>query len=220
MRDLPQIEPMVLSLIPEAFDHPEWIFELKHDGFRAVAYVADGVCQLVSRRRNEYRSFKQLQTELARTLKVENAILDGEIVCLDQAGRSMFNELLFRRGHPVFYVFDLLWLNGSDFRQKPLHVRKAALQALVRRSRCEQVFFAQHIKEQGVSLFQLACKQDTEGSSRNERMESMPPASGGSRSRIATTRRLSGATSYSIHSGTRRSIAGNPRERLNRESAG
>jgi bifunctional non-homologous end joining protein LigD len=97
MRTLPKIEPMVLSLIPEPFDHPDWIFELKHDGFRAIAYLQNGVCQLVSRRRNEYRSFKRLQTELARTLKVDDAILDGEIVCLDQGGRSMFNELLFRR---------------------------------------------------------------------------------------------------------------------------
>jgi hypothetical protein len=48
-------------------------------------------------------------------LPVQNAILDGEIVCLDSAGRSQFNELLHRRGNPVFYAFDLLWLNGDDF---------------------------------------------------------------------------------------------------------
>ena len=96
-------------------------------------------------------------------LKVEDAILDGEIVCLDQAGRSMFNELLFRRGYPVFYVFDLLWLNGEDYRLKPLHVRKAALRRLIQHARCEELLFAQHVEESGVSLFQIACKQDTEG---------------------------------------------------------
>jgi ATP-dependent DNA ligase len=76
-------------------------------------------CELVSRRRNPYKSFKELQDSLGK-LRVKNAILDGEIACVDEEGRSIFNELLFRRGSPIFYAFDLLYLNGRDLRQIPL----------------------------------------------------------------------------------------------------
>jgi bifunctional non-homologous end joining protein LigD len=107
MDSLPKIEPTKLSLIREPFDHPDWIFELKHDGFRALAYIAEGKCDLISRQKNAYKSFGQLKTAIAGSLKVENAILDGEIVCLDSKGHSVFNELLHRRGEPIFYAFDL-----------------------------------------------------------------------------------------------------------------
>src|SRR5262249_28358401 len=76
-----------------------------------VGKVLDGKCQLVSRRRHEYKSFHELQTSIADSLKVSDAIIDGEIVCLDPGGRSQFCELMFRRGDPFFYAFDLLWLN-------------------------------------------------------------------------------------------------------------
>ena len=69
---------------------------------------------------------------MGRLLRVNNAILDGEIVCLDAAGHSVFNELLHRRGDPVFYAFDLLWLNGEDLRQLPLIERKQRLRRLIR----------------------------------------------------------------------------------------
>jgi bifunctional non-homologous end joining protein LigD len=108
MKPLPKMEPMQLSLIPEPFDDRDWLFEVKHDGFRSLAYVFDGNCQLVSRRRNTYKSFQALRDEIAKALKVKNAVLDGELVVLDDQGRSLFNEMLFRRGDPIFYVFDLL----------------------------------------------------------------------------------------------------------------
>jgi hypothetical protein len=57
----PRIDLLKLSLIPEPFDHPDWVFELKHYGFRALAYVAEAKCELISRRRNAYKSFDQLR---------------------------------------------------------------------------------------------------------------------------------------------------------------
>ena len=69
---------MVLARAKEAFDHPEWIFEPKLDGFRALAYVDAGECRLVSRKKNVYKSFPQLCVAIGKGLKVENAILDGE----------------------------------------------------------------------------------------------------------------------------------------------
>jgi bifunctional non-homologous end joining protein LigD len=163
MKPLPKFEPLQLSLIPEPFDHRDWPFEIKHDGFRSLAYVFDGTCELVSRRRNTYKSFQPLRDEIARTLKVKNAVLDGEIVVLDQQGRSLFNDMLFRRGHPILYVFDLLWLNDRDLRSVPLIQRKRILQKLIRSSKCSQLLFAQHIEREGSKLFQAICKTDAEG---------------------------------------------------------
>jgi ATP-dependent DNA ligase len=72
-----------LTLVRQPFDHPDFLFELKHDGFRALAHVWDGNCELISRRRNSYRSFQDLRDNLAK-LKVKNAVIDGELVCLDE----------------------------------------------------------------------------------------------------------------------------------------
>jgi bifunctional non-homologous end joining protein LigD len=100
-----------LTLFRTPFNDPDFVFELKVDGFRALAYIDDGHCELVPRRRNPYKSFRELQSILAQ-LKVKNAVIDGELACVDSEGRSIFNELLFRRGCPIFYAFDLLYLNG------------------------------------------------------------------------------------------------------------
>jgi ATP dependent DNA ligase domain len=113
-----------------AFRHPDWVFELNHDGFRCLAYIADGSCELVSRRRNVYKSFAPLKEALVE-LRVKNALLDGEIVCLDATGRSIFKDVLHRRGAPIFYAFDLLWLNGRDLRSLPLLDRKERLWRLL-----------------------------------------------------------------------------------------
>src|ERR1700704_1562819 len=93
----PRMDTAQLSLVRQPFNDPKFLFELKHDGFRALAHIWDGKCELVSRRRNPYKSFQELRDNLA-TLKVENAIIDGELVCLDAEGRSIFNELLHRKG--------------------------------------------------------------------------------------------------------------------------
>jgi bifunctional non-homologous end joining protein LigD len=86
MTQRPTLEPKQLVLIREPFSHPDYLFEIKHDGFRALAYVFDGRCDLFSRRRNYYKSFSELKEEIARTLKVKNAVLDGEIVVFDKEG--------------------------------------------------------------------------------------------------------------------------------------
>src|SRR5262245_53214128 len=124
------MNPMRLARRPEPFDHPDWIYEIKFDGFRALAYVDDGKCRLVSRRRHEYSSFRALQAAIAQ-LRVQNAVIDGELVCLDPLGRSQFYDLMFRRREPYFYAFDLLWLNGEDLRALPLLERKARLRKLI-----------------------------------------------------------------------------------------
>jgi bifunctional non-homologous end joining protein LigD len=80
------------------FDDDRFIFELKHDGFRAVAHVTADGCRLVSRHGNAYKSFMALSESLASLER--SAVLDGEIVVLDATGRSQFYELLRRRSEP------------------------------------------------------------------------------------------------------------------------
>jgi bifunctional non-homologous end joining protein LigD len=151
-----------LTLVRQPCDHPDFLFELKHDGFRALAYIMDGRCELVSRRRNVYKSFDELRGNLAK-LKAKTAILDREIVCLDSQGRSIFNELLHRKGAPTFYAFDLLFLDGRDLRQLPLLERKRKLRALLDRSELREVICGKYVEEHGVDLFNKVCQRNLEG---------------------------------------------------------
>ncbi len=98
---LPIVEPMKLFRVADPFNHPDWIFELKHDGFRSLAYLENGKCRLVSRHSSEYKRFEALRNSFSQ-LKADTAILDGEVVCLDSNGHSQFNQTLFRRASPVF----------------------------------------------------------------------------------------------------------------------
>jgi len=159
----PDVKPMELSRRAEAFDHRDWVFELKHDGFRAIAYIAKGECRLVSRKGTVYKSFAPLREAIANELRAKDAILDGEIVCLDSDGRSIFKELLYRRAEPFFYAFDLIWFNGKDLRQLPLLERKRMLRRLISQRKHGRVKFARGIRARGRGLFREICRLDLEG---------------------------------------------------------
>ena len=127
-RALPSFTPLPLNRRRESFDHRDWLFELKLDGFRALAYVEHGQGRLVTRNGNTFKRFAPLAAEIAGTLRrVENVILDGEAVCLDRDGRPLFDALLYRRSDPCFVAFDCLWLDGRDLRDLPLIERKRVL---------------------------------------------------------------------------------------------
>jgi bifunctional non-homologous end joining protein LigD len=161
---------MRLRLVKEPFDNPDYIFELKHDGFRALAYIDNGECRLVSRNLKSLR-FESLRVALSK-LPVKNAIIDGEIVCLDAKGVSQFNWLLSgrRANQAVLYAFDLLWINGVDLWRMPLIKRKARLCDLVRRSRRPRLLYAQHVDAAGKELFHEICRCDLEGIVAKRRM--------------------------------------------------
>lgn len=142
-----------LVLVRQPFDQPDFLFELKHDGFRALTHIWEGKCELVSRRRNPCKSFQDLRDDLAK-LNVNNAVIDGEIVCLDSEGRSIFNELLFRRGCPIFYTFDLLYLNDRDLRQLPLIERKEQSRAVIEKSALPDVLCGKFVEGRGRGFIQ------------------------------------------------------------------
>jgi bifunctional non-homologous end joining protein LigD len=153
---------MRLARLREPFSHPDWIFEFKHDGFRALAYADDGTCRLVSRNGNTFASFASLAQSIANSIKHRPVLLDGEIVCLDENGRSQFNDLLFHRGEPCFFAFDLLWHGSEDQRSLPLIERKLRLQSLIP-TQPSHLLYCDHIEERGEDLFRLACEHDLEG---------------------------------------------------------
>jgi bifunctional non-homologous end joining protein LigD len=160
---LPRIQPIAPKRIQAPFDHAEFVFELKMDGWRCMTYIEDGACRLISRKQNQLKSFGPLSAALAK-LPVQNAIIDGEVVCLDKDGKSVFLDLMRRRkANAILYCFDLLWLNNADLRNLPLIERKLRLRHLIRVSRNRSLLYASHMERHGVRLFQAICQQDCEG---------------------------------------------------------
>src|SRR4029079_17629388 len=137
---LRSLRPIRLSRRSEPFDSVEFLYELKIDGFRALAHVADGKGELISRNGNVFRGFADLATWIAEHLKAEDAVLDGEIACIDGEGRPIFKDLLFRKSPCIFIAFDLLYLNGKDLRTLPLIERKRQLRQLLRRRRARILY--------------------------------------------------------------------------------
>jgi bifunctional non-homologous end joining protein LigD len=169
------IHPMLATPTAKAFDNPDWLFEIKWDGYRAVAFIEDGGVRLVSRNQNDLTGqFPELGS-LPQFVKVERAILDGEIVALDDEGRPSFSlmqqrtgfqpgkrRLPGREGVPVvYYAFDLLYLDGLDLRRVALEQRKKLLQDRIAAS--EVVHFSDHYGEKGLALFEAAKQRGLEG---------------------------------------------------------
>jgi len=154
---------MPLLRLSEAFDHPDWLFELKHDGFRAFAVVEGRRCRLLSRRGHEFCQWPQLEQEVARTIRTRRALLDGEIVCLRPNGLSDFYSLMFRRESPYFYAFDLLELDGEDWRGRPLLERKGRLAEIIAYDFDTRLRLLGHVPGRGRDLFRLVCDHDAEG---------------------------------------------------------
>jgi bifunctional non-homologous end joining protein LigD len=168
---------MALGRIRDPFFHPDWLFEIKWDGFRSLLFSDKNGIRLVSRKGKTFKSFPGLVDGLHRDLKGRRCVLDGEIVCLDPQGKSQFRDLMFRRYEPVFYAFDILhdqhawsddeqerhrFRNSEDLRYLPLSDRKLRLRAVVPR-RTERLLYCDHVEHDGEGLFRLCCEHDLEG---------------------------------------------------------
>jgi bifunctional non-homologous end joining protein LigD len=140
--------------------------EIKWDGYRAISEIEKSSVRLYSRKLKSLDTyFPQLLETLSR-LNIE-AVIDGEVVVLDEEGRSHFELLRHRqrRGKDrlVYYVFDLLYLDGRDLRGLPLLRRKAILQELIENTSPPGVQFSDHVEEKGKALFEVASKTGLEG---------------------------------------------------------
>lgn len=106
---VPQVQPIVPTWRKEPFDDPDWLFDFKYDGFRALCYVEQGRRRLISRNGNVLRRFDALGDQLWTALHVNDAILDGEVIATDETGRPQFYDLIRRMRTPAYVAFDLLW---------------------------------------------------------------------------------------------------------------
>src|SRR6059036_176449 len=159
-----QFQPMPLQKRAAPFNHPDWLFELKYDGFRALAVIEYGRAQLLSRNGHPFASFSALAESISDCLPNVRAVIDGEICSLDRRGRPQFKNLLFhRKNPPCFFAFDLLTY-GKDVRTQRLLDRKQELRRLLARSPAiSPLKYTEYIDGSGTALFQRICDLDLEG---------------------------------------------------------
>ncbi len=139
-----------------------WAYEVKFDGYRAVAYVRGGDCTLVSRNANDLTArFPEVAKAVAKAVKSPNAVVDGEVCRIDPSGRASFSELQRGTGALVFYAFDLLELDGEPKTDLVLQERKAELRKLLD-ARVENVVFSESF-EDGDALYEVALERGLEG---------------------------------------------------------
>jgi bifunctional non-homologous end joining protein LigD len=157
-----QFQPMPPPRQAAPFDDPDWVFELKYDGFRALAAIEDGRAQLISRNGHAFASFSALAESISDSLPNARAVIDGEICSLDRRGRPQFKNLLFRRGSPpCFFGFDC---DGRDLRTERLIDRKQELRRLLAKtSAVSPLRYVEHVEASGTSFFQRICELDLEG---------------------------------------------------------
>ncbi len=156
---------MLATLIGEAFDDPDWLFEIKWDGYRALCTVDDkGRLTLVSRNGLDLLARFPALEELATAFSSVPVMVDGEIVSLDKKGRSDFQRLQDFKNTPVgltYAAFDLLYADGRDLRREPLETRKALLERLIADETL--VLYSKHVVGKGKALFERARETQLEG---------------------------------------------------------
>lgn len=157
--------PQPLKSRRDPFVHSDYLFELKLDGFRAVAVIENGRCDLFSRNGSKFGAYRFLAADIAASIPfTKRAVLDGEIVCLDENGYPQFNDLLFHRGEPCFFAFDVLSIEGHDWRLNALIERKAELRRLLSGVPVSsRMRYVDHVEKNGSGLFDLICQRDLEG---------------------------------------------------------
>ena len=168
-----EVSVTLAKLADKPFSDPNWLFEIKWDGIRTVAFVENRSVRLFSRsQRDVSAEFPEFQ-DLAKHLRAGTAILDGEIVTLDENGRSDFQKLQNRFGVSkpsqklisdvplTYYFFDVLYCNGFDVRKTPLLQRKELLRQMLRAD--DRVRFSEHQLEKGKELYAAAKAQGLEG---------------------------------------------------------
>jgi bifunctional non-homologous end joining protein LigD len=170
-----KIHPMLAESVEKAFDGAEWLFEIKWDGYRAIAFIDGGRVRLVSRNQNDLTPRYPELKDMAQFIQAKTAILDGEVVALDEEGKASFSLMQQRTGFrpggkratanadvPVlYYAFDLLYLDGYDWRRVPLEERKRKLASLVTTG--DAVRYSDHYEQRGKALFEIARQKGLEG---------------------------------------------------------
>ncbi|MEP7264752.1 MAG: DNA ligase D [Bacteroidota bacterium] len=159
-----QLLPMLATLVDKPFDNEEWQYEIKWDGYRTIAFCNKNKVELKSR--ND-KSFNEKFYPVYKAVQDWNihAVIDGEVVVLDDDGKSDFGALQNWRseadGEIYFYVFDLLWLNGKDLKHIPLMERRNILKQLIPENNI--IRLSENFEVSGIEFFETVKKMGLEG---------------------------------------------------------
>ena len=172
----PKLEPMlaVLGSVEKMPSGTDWLYEVKWDGYRALSFLSDGKLRMVSRRNNTMdKQFPEVCEALLAAVKAETAVVDGEVVAIDENGIPSFqllqNRTGFRRAVNAgtkpqalgFFAFDLLYLNGYDLRRCALIDRRRLLQSILLPS--NTVRYSDHFAGKGDELLEVVRQKGLEG---------------------------------------------------------
>ncbi|MFU1857018.1 DNA ligase D [Sphingobacterium sp. NGMCC 1.201703] len=158
------IEPMLATLVDKPFDNEDWVYEVKWDGYRAVAFMNKGKVELKSRNDKSFNEkFYPIYDKL-KELELD-AILDGEIVVLSDSGTANFGSLQNWRseadGDLVYYVFDILWYKGQNLKDLTLLERKTILKEILPAG--NSILVSEHFETSGTQFLEEARKLGLEG---------------------------------------------------------
>lgn len=184
MATLPVRELQLATLVSEPPEGADWLHEQKLDGYRIVAVRDGGRVKLLSRRFKDWTDNFPAIAEAIATLAPDRVILDGEVCVLAPDGRTSFqllqNALGGQSANLVYFVFDVLSIDGEATHTRPLIERKAALAKLLRGKRVsKRLRFSDHVEGSGAKFFALACQTGLEGIISKRRDQAYAPGRGG-----------------------------------------
>ena len=159
------IRPCEPTLVDRPPAGPGWLHEIKHDGFRILAWKQGERVTVWSRRGADFTGRFSRIADAVRSLSADEAMIDGEAVVFLDDGQSDFHALLTKRGweQAALVAFDLLRFGGDDLRQRPLEKRREALMRLVAKRRGDEIVFDEALAEEGAVVFAEAAMLGLEG---------------------------------------------------------
>lgn len=162
------VAPQLATLVDEVPRGESWIHEIKLDGYRMQLRMDGRSVSMLSRNGKDWTGRFPALVEQARQLDARRALLDGEVVHMDDKGRTSFSGLVDElgkgeRADVVFQAFDLLYIDGEDWTGKPLLLRKERLGQLLQYARSIAIRYSDHVEGQGEAMYQTACRHELEG---------------------------------------------------------
>ena len=159
-----ELAPMLATLTDKPFDAPGWLYEIKWDGYRAVAYINKKGVDLLSRNNKSFNDKFYPVTAALKKLGI-NAVLDGEVIVSNKEGMANFGDLQNWRseadGNLVYYVFDILWYEGKSLMHLPLSERREILKAVL--PGADNILLSNDFSTSGLEFFAAAEKMGLEG---------------------------------------------------------
>src|SRR5918995_2758562 len=163
------VAPQLATLVDRVPQGGGWLHEIKFDGYRILCRIDNGRISLITRNRQDWTERLNFLAQAATELPLDNALLDGEVVALNENGTTNFQLLqnslsTHATDSLAYYVFDLLHLNGNDLMQLPLLTRKETLSEILKPKRSSSAIrYSEHWLGEGDSLYGEACRSGLEG---------------------------------------------------------